>query len=69
MTLTQDGATTESLAEAKLRRDIRHFERQIAQLASPHSTWERGALNCYQVLVKERRKTLDDMASGERSII
>ena len=73
MTWTDDGATSESSGEApneaKLRRDIRHFEHQIAQLASPHSAWERGALNCYQVLVKERRKMLDDMKSSELSTV
>ena len=71
MTWTDDGAEAESSLEsrneAKLRRDIKHFERQIAHLASPNSTWERGALNCYQVLIKERRKMLDDMRSGELS--
>lgn len=50
--------------EAQLRRDIRHFEQQIARLASPHSTWEHGALKCYQVLVKERRKLLNEARSG-----
>ena len=42
----------------KLRRDIRHFERQIARLASPSSTWEHGALKCYQTLITQRRKML-----------
>ena len=50
--------------EAKLRRDIRHFERQIARLSSPNSTWEQGALKCYQVLVRERRRLLDEMRAG-----
>jgi hypothetical protein len=53
--------------EAKLRRDIRHFERQIARLASPNSIWEQGALKCYQVLIKERRKMLNDVKAGEAS--
>lgn len=56
-------------SEAQLRRDIRHFERQIARLASPNSTWERGALNCYQVLVAQRRKLLDEVKAGESSNI
>lgn len=55
--------------EARLRRDIRHFERQIARLASPNSTWEQGALKCYQVLAKQRREMLDEMRSGELSDI
>ena len=50
--------------EAQLQKDIRHFERQIARLASPNSTWERGALKCYQVLATQRRKMLDAMRSG-----
>ena len=50
--------------EAQLRRDIRHFERQIARLASPNSTWEHGALKCYQVLVSQRRKLLNEARSG-----
>jgi hypothetical protein len=53
--------------EAKLRRDIRHFERQIARLASPNSIWEQGALRCYQVLATQRRKLLDDVKAGEMS--
>lgn len=56
-------------SEAKLRRDIRHFERQIARLASPASTWEQGALKCYQVLVQQRRELLDNMRNGELSRI
>jgi hypothetical protein len=55
--------------EAQLRKDIRHFERQIARLASPNSTWEQGALKCYQVLVEQRRKALDEMRAGELSDI
>lgn len=50
-------------SEAQLRRDIRHFERQIARLASPASTWEQGALKCYQVLVQQRRRMLDALRS------
>ena len=73
MTGTNDGASTESSGEwpneAKLRRDIQHFERRIAHLSSPNSTWERGALKCYQVLVKERRRMLDDMTSSELSSV
>lgn len=53
--------------EAQLQKDIRHFERQIARLASPHSTWEQGALKCYQVLIEQRRQALDEMRSGELS--
>ena len=61
------GSTIEWPGEAQLKKDIRHFERQIARLASPRSTWERGALKCYQVLVAQRRETLDDLRSGEQS--
>ena len=49
--------------------DIRHFERQIARLARPASTWEQGALKCYQVLVQQRREMLDNMRSSELSSI
>ncbi len=52
-------------SEAQLRRDIRHFERQIARLASPTSPWEQGALRCYRVLVKQRRMILDAVRSAE----
>lgn len=51
-------------SEAQLCEDIRHFERQIARLASPASTWEQGALKCYQVLVQQRRRELDALRSG-----
>ncbi len=61
------GSTIEWPGEAQLKRDIRHFERQIARLASPNSTWEQGALRCYQVLVAHRREILDEMRSGEQS--
>ena len=54
-------------SEAQLRRDIRHFERQIARLASPASPWEQGALKCYQALVQQRRKILDDLKAGALS--
>ena len=70
MTLTEkarSGSPLEWPTEAKLRKDIRHFERQIARLASPNSIWELGALKCYQVLVKQRRKMLDDVQAGEGS--
>lgn len=63
------GSPVESPSETQLRRDIRHFERQIARLASPASTWEQGALKCYQVLVQQRRKMLDAMRSSELSSI
>lgn len=53
--------------EAQLRRDIRHFEKQIARLAAPASTWEQGALKCYQVLVQQRRKMLDTLRTGALS--
>lgn len=49
----------------KLQRDIRHFERQIARLASPSSTWEHGALKCYQTLITQRRKMLGVAKLGE----
>ena len=55
------GSPRERPSEAQLRRDIRHFEYQIARLASPNSTWEQGALTCYRVLVEHRRKMLDEM--------
>lgn len=63
------GSPVELPSETQLRRDIRHFERQIARLASPASTWEQGALKCYQVLVQQRRKMLDAMRSSELSSI
>lgn len=63
------GSPVELPSETQLRRDIRHFERQIARLASPVSTWEQGALKCYQVLVQQRRKMLDAMRSSELSSI
>ena len=63
------GASVESPSEAQLRRDIRHFERQIARLATPSSAWEQGALKCYQVLVQQRRKMLDTVRSSEFSSI
>ena len=72
MSWTDDGSRAspvEQPSEAKLRRDIRHFERQIARLASPNSTWEQGALKCYQVLVRQRRSLLDTIRSGELSSI
>ena len=56
-------------SEAQLRKDIRHFERQIARLASPASAWERGALKCYQVLATQRRNLLEAMHAGELSDI
>ncbi len=63
------GAPLEWPTEAKLQKDIRHFERQIARLASPNSIWEQGALKCYQVLIKQRRKMLDDVKAGEASSV
>ncbi len=51
-------------SEAQLRKDIRYFEGQIARLAAPASTWEQGALKCYQVLVQQRRRMLDALQSG-----
>ena len=59
------GSTIEWPGEAQLKSDIQHFERQIARLASPNSTWEQGALKCYQVLVSQRREMLDEMRSGD----
>ncbi len=64
-----DGRRQQWPGEAQLKRNIRHFERQIARLASPNSTWEQGALTCYQVLVEQRREMLDEMTSGEPSSI
>ncbi len=61
------GSTIEWPGEAQLKRDIQHFERQIARLASPNSTWEQGALKCYQLLMAQRREMLDEMRSGEQS--
>ncbi len=62
-----DGRRQQWPGEAQLKRDIRHFERQIARLASPNSTWEQGALKCYKELVAQRREMLDEMRSGEQS--
>jgi hypothetical protein len=59
------GSIIEWPGEAQLKRDIRHFERQIARLASPNSTWEQGALKCYRVLMAQRRERLDEMRSGD----
>ena len=56
-------------SETRLRSDIRHFERQIARLASPNNTWEQGALKCYRVLVAQRRRILDELQAGELSSI
>ena len=61
------GSTIEWPGEAQLKKDIRHFERRIARLASPASTWEQGALKCYQVLMAQRRERLDELSSGEQS--
>ncbi|MDX1434687.1 MAG: hypothetical protein R3286_19755 [Gammaproteobacteria bacterium] len=61
------GSASERPSEAQLRRDIRHFERQIARLGAPASPWEQGALKCYQVLVQQRRKILDDLRAGSLS--
>ena len=63
------GALEEWPGAAQLRRDIRYFERQIARLASPSSTWEQGALKCYRVLVEQRRKVLDELKPCEPSSI
>jgi hypothetical protein len=65
--LTDEGSSDSVMewpGEAQLKRDIRHFERQIARLASPNSTWEQGALKCYRVLMAQRRERLDEMRSG-----
>ena len=56
-------------SEAQLRKDIRYFEGQIARLASPSSTWEHGALNCYQALVRQRREMLAAVKSSDSSSI
>lgn len=64
---TAGAAPAERPSEAQLRRDIRHFERQIARLASPASPWEQGALKCYLALVQQRRKILDDLKAGALS--
>jgi hypothetical protein len=66
--LTEEGSSGSVMewpGEAQLKRDIRHFERQIARLASPNSTWEQGALKCYRVLMAQRRERLDEMRSGD----
>jgi hypothetical protein len=62
-----DDSQAEWPGEAQLRRDIQHFERRIARLASPNSIWEQGALKCYQVLVRQRREMLRELQSGELS--
>ncbi len=56
---------TERPSVAQLRKDIRHFELQIARLTSPGSTWEHGALKCYQALVMQRRAMLDAVRPEE----
>ena len=60
-----DSCEVECPSEAQLRKDIRHFELQIARLASPSSTWEHGALKCYQTLVMQRRAMLDAVRPEE----
>jgi len=64
---TDDGGNreTERPSPAQLRKDIRHFELQIARLASPSSTWEHGALKCYKALVMQRRALLDAVKPEE----
>ena len=58
---------TERPSVAQLRKDIRHFELQIARLASPSSTLEHGALTCYKALVMQRRAMLDAVRPEELS--
>jgi len=60
-------STIECPSEAQLRQDIRYFEGQIARLASPSSTWEHGALNCYRTLVRQRREMLAAVKSSATS--
>ena len=47
-------------SEEQLRQDIEYFDRQVERLARPSSVWEQGALKCYQVLARQRRKMLAD---------
>lgn len=56
---------TERPSVAQLRKDIRHFELQIAHLASPSSSWEHGALKCYKALAMQRRAMLDAVRPEE----
>ena len=56
-------------SEAQLRKDIRYFEGQIARLGSPSSTWEHGALNCYQTLIRQRREMLAAAKPSDSSSI
>jgi len=62
-----DTRDVERPSEVQLRKDIRHFERQIARLASPSSTWEHGALTCYRTLAMQRRAMLDAVRPEESS--
>lgn len=48
-------------AERKILEDIAYFEQQVERLARPTSQWERGALNCYQVLVRQHRERLAEL--------
>ena len=47
--------------EEELKRDIAHFERMVARLSRPSSIWEQGALKCYQLLARQRRKMLQEL--------
>lgn len=51
--------------EEEIKRDIAHFERMVARLSSPASIWEQGALKCYQLLARQRRKMLKDLQPTE----
>lgn len=55
---TQPTRASEPPSETQLLRDIAYLERQVERLARPSSTWERGALNCYRVLARQRRRLL-----------
>jgi hypothetical protein len=63
-----DAASDAAIArpsEAQLQKDIRYFEAQVARLAAPSSSWEHGALRCYQVLLAQRRELLSAVTSSE----
>ena len=47
--------------EEEIRQDIAHFERMVERLSKPSSIWEQGALKCYQLLARQRRKMLKDL--------
>lgn len=51
--------------EDEMRQEIAHFERMVERLSKPSSIWEQGALKCYQLLARQRRKMLKDLHAVE----